>query len=287
MYYFIKLMSRLVCLLPAGVRNFIGDFLGAAVWPLVPKKRREMAIANVMAALKLDRPAATAVVRRSVIRLGRMLMEMLYLPKLTRENIGRLVAIKGREHFTAALAYGRGAVLATAHTGNWELLGPALVLYGFPVVGVAQRQTNAAMDEIINEFRTTTGMHITYKTGVREMVSLLGRGMIVGLIMDQDAKQQGIFAEFFGRPASTPQGPAALARLKDAPIVPTFITANDNDTHTIIVHPPLWVEKTDDRDRDFFAATQKLNAMIEDHIRAHPTEWFWLHNRWKTPPPGR
>jgi KDO2-lipid IV(A) lauroyltransferase len=284
-YYIVKLICRLLCLLPAGARNRIGDLIGEALWPLVPRKRREMAVANVMASLGLDTQAALAIVKRSSVRFGRMFMEILAVPKMTKENIDTFVTLRGREYFDQAFAHGKGVIIAAAHSGNWELIGPALALYGYPLVGVAQRQTNAAMDKLINEIRTSTGMHITYKSGVREMIAFLSEGKAIGLIMDQDAREQGVFAEFFGRIASTPQGPAALSRMKGSMIVPTFITANADGTHTIIFHQPLATEKTDDRDRDFLVITRKLNAILEDHIRAHPHEWFWLHNRWKTKPP--
>lgn len=285
-YYLIKLFAWLVGLLPAGARNSLGDLIGEALWPFVPKKRREMAVANVMASLGLDRAAALDLVRRSAVRFGRMFMEVLTIPQLNSDNISRHVTLRGRENLDKAYSFGKGVIIAAAHSGNWELIGPTLAIYGYPVVGVAQRQTNAAMDRLINEIRTSTGMHITYKTGVREMLAYLSEGKAVGLIMDQDAKEQGVFTDFFGRPAATPQGPAALGRMKGAAIVPTFMTASADGGHTLILHPPLMAEKTDDRDRDFLVTTQKLNAILEDHVRTHPHEWFWLHNRWKTRPPA-
>ncbi|MDR3592294.1 MAG: lysophospholipid acyltransferase family protein [Negativicutes bacterium] len=286
-YFFVKWLSRVVCWLPDGIRNRIGDVIGAICWPFVPRKRREMAIGNVIASLGRDREEAEKLVKLSSVRFGRMFMEVLCFPRLNRENIRSHVKMIGQQHMTDALAHGRGAVLATAHSGNWEVLGAALALYGFPIVGVAQKQTNAAMDKFINEYRSLSGMHITYKSGVREMISLLSEGKIIGLIMDQDASERGVFVNFFGRPASTPSGAAALARMKDAPIVPTFITENADGTHTAIIHPPVWVEKTADREHDIQATTQQLTTMIEQHVREHPAEWFWLHNRWKTNPPGR
>jgi KDO2-lipid IV(A) lauroyltransferase len=86
--------------------------------------------------------------------------------------------------------------------------------------------------------------------------------------------------------ASTPQGAAALGRLNNAPIVPAFITANPDGTHTAIIHPYVIVEKTADRGEDIRITTQHLTQIIENHIKQHPHEWFWLHNRWKTRPPA-
>ncbi|HMM20917.1 MAG TPA: lysophospholipid acyltransferase family protein [Selenomonadales bacterium] len=284
-YQFVTCLSRLVCRLPGGLRERLGNLIGQLCWPFVPDRRRKIAVDNAMMALGLDRMAAEDIVKRSAVRFGRMFMEVLRLPQLSKDNIRQWVTLQGQEHLAAALDQGRGVVLITAHSGNWEMLGAALAMYGFPLVAVVQQQTNQAMDRFINEYRTLAGMHVTYKTGVREMVSLLGENKIIGLLMDQDARSKGVFTEFFGRIASTPQGPAALARLKNAPIVPAFITENPDGTHTALIHPAMEMVKTANRDEDIRAMTELLNRVVEEHIRAHPHEWFWLHNRWKTPPP--
>ncbi len=284
LYSFVKILSAIACWLPRSMVRCSGDIIGALVWPFVPCKRRKMAVDNISRSLAVTERQAAVIAKQSAVRFGRMFIEVLRLPQLNRTNINKVVTIQGREHLSEALAQGRGAVLATAHSGNWELLGPALALNGFSLVGVAQKQTNDDMDRFINEYRTLTGMHVTYKNGVREMIKLLSEGQIIGLLMDQNAGGDGIFVEFFGRLASTPPGAAHLARLKDAPIVPAFITENSDGTHTATLHPPVWVHKTANRNQDILVTTQQLTTMIEAHIRKHPAEWFWLHNRWKHQP---
>ncbi|MBP2654212.1 MAG: lipid biosynthesis acyltransferase [Firmicutes bacterium] len=284
-YYLVKSLSLVVSVMPYGVRRKLGDLIGELCWPFIPRRRKAMAIQNAMIGLKIDRLAAQEIVKKSAIRFGRMFMEVLHFPKLDKENIKSYVTIEGREHLDEALSYGRGALLAGAHSGNWEILGQAMALGGYPFVGVAQKQTNAAMDRFIVEYRELSGMHITYKTGVREMINLLGKGWPIGLMMDQDAGDKGVFVDFFGRPASTAAGAAVLARMKDAPIVPVFISENIDGTHRVTIHPPLWVAKTEERDEDIYIITQKITAIVEEHIRKYPHEWFWLHNRWKTPYP--
>jgi KDO2-lipid IV(A) lauroyltransferase len=286
LYCLVKIISRLVCHMPQSLRRNLGLLIGRLCWPLVPAKRRRMSINNISRAFGMPEEQAAAVAKASGVRFGPMFMEVLHMPRLNKENINQYVTLEGSEHLEAALARGRGAVLATAHSGNWEILGASLAMHGFPLVAVVQRQTNAAMDQFINEYRTKAGMHVTYKQGVREMVKLMGDGKIVGLLMDQDNHSSGVFVEFFGRLASTPQGAAALARINDAPIVPAFITENPDGSHRAIIHPPVFVEKTDDRTEDIRHTTQMLTAIVEAHIRQHPEEWFWLHNRWKTAPPG-
>ena len=119
---------------------------------------------------------------------------------------------------------GRGAVIASAHSGNWELMGGVLAAAGFPTVGVAMRQKEAGFDRFINEYRRSVGMHVTYKDNVREMFALLKKGWAIGLLMDQDSDHRsGIVFDWFGRPTNFVQGPAALARHQNAPIVPGYI----------------------------------------------------------------
>lgn len=284
-YSLVKLFSRLVCMMPSGLRRLFGNLLGELCWPLVPAKRKKMAIDNICRSLSLGEREATHIAKHSTTRFGRMFMEVLAFPRINKDNIANHVRFEGAEHLTEALSFGRGVILATAHTGNWELLGAALAMKGFPLAAVVQKQTNAAMDKFINEYRTMAGMHVTYKSGVREMVRLLGEGKIVGLLMDQDAHEDGVFVEFFGRLASTPPGSAVLARMKDSPIVPAFITENQDGTHTAVIHPYIMPEKTKDKAHDVQLTTAKLTKIIEQHVRKHPHEWFWLHNRWKTKPP--
>jgi len=285
LYRFVKIISAITCMLPNGVRRSIGTVLGEICWRLVPQKRKKMAIENIMISLSVDQSQATHIAKHSTTRFGNMILQVLYLPKINKDNINNYVQLQGEEYLTEALSHGKGAVLATSHSGNWEIMGAALVMHGFPLVCVAQKQTNSDMDRFINENRTNTGMQIIYKTGVRDMIKLLGQGKAMGILMDQDANRDGLMVNFFGRLASTPQGAAALARLKDSPIVPVFITEKSDGTHIVIIHPPVWVDKTNDRDQDITGMTQQLTTVIEQHIRKYPNEWFWLHNRWKSTPP--
>lgn len=281
MYRFVKLLSKLVCLMPLALRQRLGDAFGAFCWLLIPGKRKKMAVENIQLSLGVSGQEAKQVARLSAVRFGRMFMEVLYFPRITPLNIREYVAMEGEEHLREALKAGKGVVLTTAHSGNWELLGAALAMYGFPLVAVVQRQTSAAMDHFINEYRMLAGMQIEYKTGVRDMVRLLNAGKVIGLLIDQDA-HHGVFVDFFGREASTAPGAAALARLTGAPIVPAFISGSGDGAHKVSIYPAFAVETTDEREQDILRTTQKLTEIVEDHIRLHPREWFWLHNRWKT-----
>jgi Kdo2-lipid IVA lauroyltransferase/acyltransferase len=282
-YALMKIMSRIVCTFSDVLSYKLGDWIGSLCWLIMPRRRRNMAVENVMACLGVDRGDATAIARQSTLRLGRMSLEVLRVPKI-KVDPQRYVKIEGREHLEDALAYGRGVVLATAHSGNWELMGGALALEGFPIISVAQKQTNAEMDRFFNEYRALVGVRIVYKQGVHTILRLFREKMAIGFIMDQRAGSNGVVVNFFGRPTSTPPGAAAFARMQNAPIIPIFITETSKGKHTVIISAPIWMQKTADREYDILTTTQKLSDIIEQHIRTYPHEWFWLHNRWKHQP---
>jgi Kdo2-lipid IVA lauroyltransferase/acyltransferase len=281
-YYLALWFSRFCCCLPGRLCDTIGELLGWVTWPFVPGRRKKMAEENIMFCLKVCKNEAERIAKASWVRFGPMLFEVLRFPVL-KKCMHTYVEIEGRENLEKAIALGHGAVIATAHSGNWELMGGALAMAGFPIVGVAMKQKEAGMDRFINEYRRLVGMHVTYKTGVREMFQLLGKGWFIGLIMDQDTnRHDGIILDFFGRPTNCVPGPASLARFRKAPIFPVFITRLQDGRHRLIIHAPLFVEQTQDKHADIMHATQRLNQIIEEHIRAYPEEWFWLHDRWKS-----
>ena len=280
LYYTMKFFSRICCLLPKSLCLCLGEFLGQVTWGLVPARRKRMAIENVKKCLALTESEAKRIAKKSWTRFGYMIIEVLRFP-LMKNHITEYVRIEGREHMEKALALGRGGIIATAHSGNWELLGGALALSGFPIVGVAQKQTNEAMNKFINEYRRMVGMHITYKTGVREMITMLADGWVIGLLMDQRTNpRDGVILKFFGRDTPCVPGPASLARFKNAPILPVFITQEADGKHLLKIYEPVFVEKTKDKHEDIKRTTAVLTQMIEAHVREYPEEWFWLHDRW-------
>ena len=282
LYYIMKIFSRMCCLLPKSFCLYLGELLGQLTWLLVPARRKRMAIDNVKKCLTLTEDEAARIAKKSWTRFGYMIIEVLRFPVM-KNHMTDYVRIEGREHMEKALKLGRGGIIATAHSGNWELLGGALALSGFPIVGVAQKQKNNAMDRFINEYRALIGMHITYKSGVREMFTMLAEGWVIGLLMDQDTNpRDGIILPFFGRDTACVQGPAVLARFKDAPILPIFISRQSDGKHLLKIYEPVFVEKTNDKHADIKQTTVILNRLIETHIREYPEEWFWLHDRWKS-----
>ena len=280
-YYISKLFSHIICLLPNNVNRNIGNILGELTWLIVPEKRKKMAVNNILQCLQVTPTEAANIAKKSWTRFGRMIIELLLYPKI-KKNIDQYVTLEGKENLERAMSYGKGVVLATSHSGNWEIMGAALALEGFPLNVVAQKQSNQNMDRFINEYREMMGIHVSYKTSMRAVIRLLAKGTVIGMLMDQDAGNDGVILDFFGRKTSCAKGTAFLAHLNTAPIVPIFITENQDGKHTLLIKEPLFIEQTEDKQHDIEKMTEHLTKLIENHIRQYPEEWFWLHDRWKS-----
>ena len=282
-YRAVKLLSHFVCLLPHRAAMMIGAGLARLLWPFIPARRKRLAQTQIEHCLHVSPAEAARIARESTLRFGPMLMEVLRFPVL-RRHIEDYVTITGALHtMRASLAQGKGAIIATSHSGNWELMGGALALAGLPIVGVAKRQSAAGMDRFINEYRALVGMHVTYRSSVREMFRMIDQGWIIGLLSDQDpSRRDGVIVDFFGQETNAFTGAAAIARRCEVPIFPVFMHRRADGHHELTIEEPLYVEKTDDRAADVLRVTQEISAHIEAWIRRYPSEWFWLHDRWKS-----
>ena len=285
-YHLLKILSWTACHLPLKFCLAIGRGLATLMWILLPNKRRKIALENIRQCLNVDEKESARIAKISTVNLGTIAMEVLNFPRL-KNMMKSYVKIVGLEHLTNYInsvdRKGRGAVIATCHSDNWELMGGAFAQYGIPLVGVAKKQKSEGADKFINEFRTQIGMHITYRSGVREMYKMLDEGHSIGLIMDQDVgRHDGVIVKFFNRATNYVTGAAAMSRFKSIPIFPAFMHKNSDGTHTLEVYPPLNVTKTSDKRADIQLMTQKLATLTEEHIKNYPEEWFWLHDRWKS-----
>ena len=285
-YRLLKILSWTACHLPLKICFAIGRLLATLMWILLPRKRKKIALENIRYCLNVDEKESARIAKESTVNLGQLAMEVLNFPRL-KNIMDSHVKISGLEHLTnyinSAERNGRGAVIATCHSDNWELMGGAFAQNGIPLVGVAKKQKSVGGDKFLNEFRTLIGMHITYRNGVREMYKMMDEGHFIGLIMDQDVgRHDGVIVKFFNRATNYVTGAASMSRFKSIPIFPAFMHKNSDGTHTLEVFPPLTVEKTSDKRADIQRMTQKLATLTEEHIRRYPEEWFWLHDRWKS-----
>ena len=283
-YYVMKLVSKIFCLLPWSVGLAFGNVLGRVAPLFVPEWRMQMAAANVQECLHVSPEEARKIARQSVVKFGRMIVEVLRFPLLNRDTINSVVKTDGLEYLEEAYAKGKGALMCTGHFGNWELLGANVALHGYPMLSIARKQNNSAMDLFINEYREIVGQKVAYNRG-KEGILAMGRYLkekhLLGILYDQDTNDTGVTTALFGKEVVTPAGPAVFSRTFGCPILPIFMHYDEDGCCRAKIYPPLYAEKTKDKDRDLARVTEKMMAVLELEIRENPPMWFWVHDRWK------
>jgi len=281
-------LGRRAGALPPGAGLWLGARLGGLAFWALPG-RRHVALDNLARAFgpALEARARHSLAQASFRHLGVTVFECCRLFFGPPGAMLQRVRLDGVEHIKAALAEGRGALLLGAHFGNWELLAAAHLLTGLPPLNVVVRPLdNPFLDALVARGRERGHLRLIPKRaalpGVR---AALARGECVGILLDQHAGREGVFVPFFGAPASTTRSLAVLALKTGAPVVPAFIHRTREGEHQVTLDPPVELVRTGQHERDVELNTARFTQVIERHVRQHPEQWFWVHRRWKSPPP--
>jgi len=263
---------------------------GAAVGHLVyrPFRLRADRVERAIRACfpAFDEAQVVATARESYVGIGRVMFESVFLSRATGAEVRAAFAgVEGREALDAALAQGRGVILAAGHLGNWELTAAWLSAFGYPVDGIAMHMANPLADRFFQRTRERLGMRVIWDDrAVREVPRALKAGRTIGFMSDQSAKGlAATIVPFFGRPARTPRGAAVFALRGDVPIV--FVATLRRPDGRYVQHfESVPVVRTGDREADVDATVRAYTAVLERLVREHPGQYFWQHRRWKGQP---
>jgi len=273
----------LLRLLPLRLLAPLGRGLGFLLY-LLGRERREVALTN----LRLCFPQWSETERRRVGRahfqaFGRSFLEHGILWWSSKERVQRLVRIEGIEHWRAIAD--RPVIWLAPHFIGLDM-GGIRISSEYRGISVYSRQKDPAFDEILYHGRTRFVMPELYsrQEGVRSVIKALRRGLPFYYLPDMDfGSRDSIFVPFFGVPAATVTGLSRIARLSGAVVVPTVTRQLPGAAGYVLTFYPAWRDfPTDDVERD----TRRMNAFIEERVLEMPEQYYWLHKRFKTRPPG-
>lgn len=180
-----------------------------------------------------------------------------------------------------------GIIAITGHIANWEALLQWFHVRGERPIGgaVAKRIPNPRLNRLVEDVRGCLGVPTLYSDGgVLKLARTVTSGLAIGIVPDQDVETVGgTFVDFFGRPAYTPTGPARLALATGAPLVVAF-ALRVGDRLRSVVNAPIYPDRKAPREAEIVRLTTAWCRQMEDHLRAHPEQWLWFHERWKTTP---
>jgi KDO2-lipid IV(A) lauroyltransferase len=134
-------------------------------------------------------------------------------------------------------------------------------------------------------FRSRRGMkNISRENSYKKLVKALEAGDCLIVMIDQDTKVKGVFVDFYGKKAYTPMGVSRLALETGAIVVPMAMVRKEDSKYKFIIRPPLETINTGNLEKDLYDNTQQQTLVLEKIIRQYPTQWVWMHRRWKTTP---
>lgn len=283
-YFFYRIACKAIALLPLGVCFRGGATIGwIAYWVLWPYRR--LATRNLTIAFGDQKSPAELrrMARAHFTRLGANLVSSVKFASMPGKEILKHVAVENLEALKAAVANGKGVVFTISHLGNWEVLAQVSPLV-FPCKTgtIYQRLGNPYIDADVRIARARLGLQpFERKEGFLGAIALARKGGAVGVLVDQHAGDAGTWLPFFGRLASTSPLAATLALRSGATVFPLAVHTVGPGRWRMVIDPPLPVST-----RDVSLLTMQINLALEQQIRRAPEDWFWVHNRWKTPKPN-
>ncbi|MDB6148112.1 MAG: rfaF, partial [Spartobacteria bacterium] len=263
----------------------LGQILGFCAWLILPGYRR-LALRNASIAFDHEGSAGSLgrVVRRHFQLLGANLLSSIKITTMPVDELEGRTRINNLEVIHQYLRAGRPVVVILSHIGNWELLAQLWPKFIGSVRNgtVYQRLSNPWIDRHVRQLRSRSGVELfDRKEGFQKAIDLLRSGGVIGILSDQHAGDHGLWVPFFGKLASTTPLPALLAKRTGAVVVGIAVYTEGTARWRIDISSAI---ETSGQPVEFL--TFKANEVIEAQIRRAPEDWFWVHDRWKTPRPN-
>ena len=271
-------------LIPLGLRRMFFRLLLSIFYYVAPRHRL-ITLHNLRRAFPDKSQPELIKIAKGVYRhLGIMAAEFFEIPYLNKDNLHRYVEFEGLEHMQRALEEKKGVLSIVAHFGNWEMMTAALPIALHPMEIVYRPLDSAILENLTSWVRTVHGNTMLPKEGAaRKIFKLLAQNKIIGILVDQNvAIREGIFIDFFDRPANTAVGLAKLALHTGAPVLPAFMIRMEDGRYKFLIQGAIEPIRTGNKDRDVLLNTQRYARIIEDVVRQYPDQYFWVHQRWKT-----
>jgi KDO2-lipid IV(A) lauroyltransferase len=224
--------------------------------------------------------------RRTFVMMGRNAGDILRATKVkSLEDVDKFMVTHGLDIYERALAKKKGIVFITGHLGAFDLQVTNMALRGLNPNIIGTPIKDERLNKLLWEYRNKYGATaIERGKETFRLIKVLKSGGSVALLIDQDTKVKSRFVDFFGKPASTPVGATILAMKTGAVVLPTSIYLGDDWMQHMSIFPEVPMRDSGDEEADIVYNTQVLTTILENMIRAHPDQWVWLHDRWKTKP---
>lgn len=275
-------LLRVLTLLPQRTRMACGRVFGRLLLNIIPK-RRKIALVNLRLCFpEYDDSSLDALVQGHFESLGMNACELALSWWLSDEDAAKLTELTGIEHLEAAMADGQGVIILSGHFAAIEITGRVVKQHLDEVASMYRPTRNPFVDQVLWRCRHRTVSQLIPKDSMRQMIRLLKRGVPIWYAPDQayDRKYSAL-VPFFDVPAMTNTALSHITRLTGARVVPYLPQRlPDHSGYRAKFLPALDNFPTDDEAAD----ARRINDLLEEHIRATPEQYYWIHRRFKNRP---
>ncbi|MES2202230.1 MAG: hypothetical protein V4498_08260 [candidate division FCPU426 bacterium] len=283
-YAFVLAGAWLVQSLSLESAQAFARFLGRCAWGLGVARRTSLD--NLVLAFNGEKtkPERRKIAKAAYEGFAQTMIELARMPVTSPEEIESYFEFENLELLHTLQQAGKGAICLSAHYGNWEWMGAALIKKGFPMTFMIGTQSNPHVDRLFNEYRGKVGIKFVRIRHIKEVVKGLRNGEFMALLGDQDGDKWGTFVDFFGRHASTHTIGDILARKTGAP---TFFGVSQRlgpRKHFVSIVPMAEAPAGLSEIQASAFRLQEYNNHLEAAIRRDPGQWLWMHRRWQSQP---
>jgi Kdo2-lipid IVA lauroyltransferase/acyltransferase len=223
-----------------------------------------------------------ALSRKVFLNIAQNLVDSVLMRSLLRGNAESIISIAGFEIAKQAQEKGKGVIFLTAHTGCFEMLSARFAQLGFPVFVLGAKIYDPRINALIVQNRQVFNIeYIERGQDLRLLLRSLHAGSCFGVLCDLDTRVESRFIDFFGAPAKTPVGPFKLGIKFDIPLIPVFVRRTPEGRQEAIVLAALHAEGISLEDKTV-SAMRQYNRLLQSFIEQDPSQWIWMHERWKS-----
>lgn len=276
-------LKRLIAGIPQSYVMRIGMVIGNLMYVLDAPHRRLIRCNLQFVFPEWSQDRIRAFSRRNFQHYAITFLENLQSAFMSDEEICSRFRVAGEERLFQVLAQGKGAIIISAHLGNFETaLQYPVCCMQHPLTGVAKKLRYRPLNRWLHRLRTRFGNRLIYKKdALPKMIKTLRRGELLGVLVDQSRYKLAFDVIFWGRKATMTYAPALLARRCKSPILPIFCSRETDGRLALRIEPPLDLQRTRDPHTDLQINTQKIADVVENAIRRCPEQWFWYLKHFK------
>jgi len=271
----VKWLPRSGALVLAGGLAKLGYYLAS--------QERQRTLSNLALAFgnTMSAKQRVTVAKQVFSNIAQNLVDSIIMERLLKKNPQNIMAVTNVAVAFAALEKKEGIVFLTAHTGCFEMMPPCFSLLGFPILVTGAKIYDDRLNRLISENRRLFNVtYIQRDENLREMINGLKQGMGLGVLCDLHTRGESRTLPFFGRPAKTVSGPFKLAIKFHAAMIPVLTRRKSDGTQQVTVYPEI-IPQGETLEEKIIFSMKRYHQILEEFIRADPTQWIWMHDRWK------